>query len=109
MDLSSEEKNMCIEAEPAYGHMVCRCMHVSEQEIRAAVRAGAKTLDEVKFRTLAGMGRCQGGFCTSRVIQIMAEELQVSPVEITKRGGGSFILKGKTKSFRQEGSGEVAG
>ena len=99
IDLPSEEKNERLRAEPAYGHMVCRCMHVSEQEIRLAVRAGARTLDEVKFRTLAGMGRCQGGFCTSRVLKIMAEELQVSPTEITKRGGGSYILKGETRSF----------
>ncbi|MBW1913013.1 MAG: (2Fe-2S)-binding protein, partial [Deltaproteobacteria bacterium] len=73
-----------------------------EQEIREAVRAGAKTLDDVKFRTLAGFGRCQGGFCTSRVLQIMAEELNVSPVEITKRNDASYILKGKTKSLREE-------
>lgn len=105
MDLSSEEKNTRISAEPAYGHMVCRCMHVSEQEVRAAVRSGAVTLDEVKFRTLAGMGRCQGGFCTSRVIQIMAEELHVSPLEITKRGGGSFILTGETRSEGGTGKG----
>ncbi|MBW1942479.1 MAG: FAD-dependent oxidoreductase [Deltaproteobacteria bacterium] len=108
IDLPSDEKKDRIEAEAGYGHMVCRCMHVSEQEVRAAVRAGAKTVDEVKFRTLAGMGRCQGGFCTSRVIQIMAEELQVSPIEITKRGGGSYILKGKTKSFWEERPGEGA-
>lgn len=108
MELSTEEKNRRIAEKPAYGHMVCRCMHVSEQEVRAAVRAGAGTVDEVKFRTLAGMGRCQGGFCTSRVIQIMAEELQVSPLEITKRGGGSFLLTGKTKSLWEKGSGEVA-
>lgn len=108
MDLSSEERNIRINAEPAYGHMVCRCMHVSEQEVRAAVRAGANTVDEVKFRTLAGMGRCQGGFCTSRVIQIMADELKISPLEITKRGGDSFILKAKTKSFWNERCGEVA-
>jgi glycerol-3-phosphate dehydrogenase len=108
MKLSTEEKNKRIAEEPAYGHMVCRCMHVSEQEVRAAVRAGARTIDEVKFRTLAGMGRCQGGFCTSRVIQIMAEELRVSPLEITKRGGGSFLLTGETKSLWEKGSGEVA-
>jgi len=97
IDLSWEEKNRRISSKPAYGHMVCRCMHVSEQEVRAAVRAGARTLDEVKFRTLAGMGRCQGGFCMSRVLQIMAEELRVSQVEITKKGGGSFILTGETR------------
>ncbi|MBW1799680.1 MAG: FAD-dependent oxidoreductase [Deltaproteobacteria bacterium] len=102
IDLPEKDKNALIASEPGYGHMVCRCMHVSEQEIRATVRAGAGTLDEVKFRTLAGMGRCQGGFCTSRVLQIMSEELNVSPREITKKGRDSYILKGTTKSFRGE-------
>jgi glycerol-3-phosphate dehydrogenase len=104
VDLPEWEKNPLIQAEPRYGHMVCRCEKVSEQEIREAVRGGARTLDEIKFKTLAGFGPCQGGFCTSRVLKIMAEELKVSPVEITKRGGGSYIFKGKTKSFWEEGS-----
>jgi len=102
IELPEWEKNIRIRNEPRYGHIVCRCEKVSEQEIREAVRAGAKTLDDVKFRTLAGFGRCQGGFCTSRVLQIMAEELNVSPVEITKRNDASYILKGKTKSLREE-------
>ena len=102
IDLSPEEKNARIQSDPRYGHILCRCMHVSEQEIRAAVRAGATTLDEVKFRTLAGMGRCQGGFCTSRVLQIMAEELNISALEITKKGGGAYILKSTTKGFRTD-------
>jgi glycerol-3-phosphate dehydrogenase len=100
-DLPLWEKNARIEAEPGYGHMVCRCEKVSEQEIREAVKAGAYTLDEIKFRTLAGFGRCQGGFCTSRVIQIMAEELKVSPLEITKKGTGSHILTRETKSLQE--------
>ncbi|OEU44335.1 MAG: hypothetical protein BBJ60_10355 [Desulfobacterales bacterium S7086C20] len=79
--------------------MVCRCEKVSEQEIREAVRAGARTLDDIKFRTLAGFGRCQGGFCTSRVIQIMSEELAVSPLELTKKGGDSYILTSETKGI----------
>ena len=108
VDLPEWEKNPLVQAEPRYGHMVCRCEKVSEQEIREAVRGGARTLDEIKFKTLAGFGPCQGGFCTSRVLKIMAEELNVSPVEITKRGGGSYILKGKTKSFWEESSRRVA-
>ena len=107
IDLPEWEKNARIEAEPRYGHMICRCEKVSEQEIREAVRAGARTLDEVKFRTLAGFGRCQGGFCTSRVLQIMSEELNVSPLEITKKGKGSHILKGTTKPFWEGAQGRV--
>lgn len=102
MELPQSEKNARIQAEPRYGHMVCRCEKVSEQEIRQAVRAGAKTMDDIKFRTLAGFGRCQGGFCTSRVLKIMAEELNVSPTEITKKGGDSFILKSNAKPLKKE-------
>lgn len=101
IDLSTEEKNSKIQAEPRFGHIVCRCEHVSEQEIRAAVRAGARTLDDIKFRTLAGFGRCQGGFCTSRVLKIMSEELGVSPLELTKKGDHSYMLAGETKQLRE--------
>lgn len=101
IELSEPEKNAKIEAEPRYGRMVCRCEKVTEQEIREAVRAGARTLDDIKFRTLAGFGRCQGGFCTSRVLEIMSEELGVSPLELTKKGDGSYILAGETKNFKE--------
>jgi glycerol-3-phosphate dehydrogenase len=99
IELPTEEKKALIKKEPNYGHMVCRCMHVSDQEIRSVVRAGAKTLDEIKFEALAGMGRCQGGFCTSRVVKIISEELNISPLEVTKKGAGSEILKRETKSL----------
>jgi glycerol-3-phosphate dehydrogenase len=101
IDLPEWEKNARIQAEPGYGHMICRCEKVSEQEVREAVRAGAGTLDEIKFRTLAGFGRCQGGFCTSRLLKVMADELHVSPWEITKKGGESYILKGELKSIHE--------
>jgi glycerol-3-phosphate dehydrogenase len=100
IELSEGEKNAKIQTEPRYGHMVCRCEKVSEQEIREAVRAGARNMDDIKFRTLAGFGRCQGGFCTSRIIRIMAEELNVSPLEITKKGGESYLLTSETKDVR---------
>jgi len=102
IELSTDEKNSKIEAEPGFGHIVCRCEHVSEQEIRAAVRAGARTLDEIKFHTLAGMGRCQGGFCTSRALRIMSEEMGVSPLELTKKGGNSYILASPTKELAEK-------
>ena len=102
IELPTEEKNEKIQAEPEFGHIVCRCEKVSEQEIREAVRAGSRTLDEIKFKTLAGMGRCQGGFCTSRVLKIMSEELGISPLELTKKGGDSYILKAETKDLISE-------
>lgn len=102
IELPAEEKDKRIRGNPRYGHIICRCEHVSEQEVVEAVRAGARTLDDVKFRTRAGMGRCQGGFCTSRVLQIMARELSVSPLELTKRGGSSYVLKCETKELNKE-------
>jgi len=67
--------------DPAFGRVVCRCEGVTEGEIRAAIRArvGARTLDGVKRRTRSGMGRCQGGFCTPRLIEILGGELGLPP------------------------------
>jgi glycerol-3-phosphate dehydrogenase len=102
IELSTEEKNEKIRQNPRYGHIICRCEKVSEQEVVNAVRNGARTLDEVKFRTRAGMGRCQGGFCTSRVLKVMAREMGISPLQITKKGRESFILKSETKSLIEQ-------
>lgn len=76
-----------------YGRIVCRCEHVSERETVDAIRRGAHTLDGIKFRTRAGMGRCQGGFCSWRCMELLARERGVPIAEITKRGGGSWILR----------------
>ena len=94
--MNDKEREQAIAGIAEYGRIVCRCETVTEAEIRAAIRraAGAKTLDAVKRRTRAGMGRCQGGFCSTRVIQILCEELGVSPLEITKSGGESNLLLG---------------
>jgi len=97
-DLDNEEKNRKIQQCAAYGHLICRCEKVSEQEVRDAVKSGARTLDDVKFRVRTGMGRCQGSFCTPRVLQIIAEELNISPLEVTQSGGGSYILASRTKT-----------
>lgn len=97
IELSTDEKNEMIRNDPEYGHIVCRCEKTSEKEIRDVIRKGARNLDEIKFKTWTGMGRCQGGFCTSRVLQIMSEELGVSPLELKQKGGDSYILKSTTK------------
>ncbi|MBR0460186.1 MAG: NAD(P)/FAD-dependent oxidoreductase, partial [Victivallales bacterium] len=82
--------------DPAFGRIVCRCETVTEGEVRDAIRrpVGARTIDGVQRRVRAGMGRCQGGFCMPRVMAILAEELGISPLEITKSGGGSKVLTG---------------
>lgn len=93
--LSNAARAQLIAQDPAYGQIVCRCEMVTEAEIREAIRrpVGARTLDGVKRRTRAGMGRCQAGFCLPRTLEILAEELGVSPLEITKCGGNSRLLE----------------
>ena len=89
---SHEERQALVEADPRFGRLVCRCELVTEAEVHQAVDHGARTLDGVKFRTRAGMGRCQGGFCTSRVMQILSRRLGVPFHEVTKRGAGSWMV-----------------
>ena len=97
--MSFAQRQAYIAHNPAYGHIVCRCEEISEGEIVEAIRRtpGARSLDGVKRRTRAGMGRCQGGFCGPRVMEILSRELGAAPTEVTKSGGGSHLLVGKTK------------
>ena len=97
--LSDEERAELISKNPAYGRIVCRCETITEGEIIDAIRApsGARDVDGVKRRTRAGMGRCQGGFCGSKVVEILARELDVPMSEITKFGGDSKIIYERTK------------
>ena len=98
-ELSLSERNELIEKEPAYGQIICRCESISEGEILAAIHRplGATTVDGVKRRVRAGMGRCQGGFCSPRVIEILARELGVSQAEIVKSGKTSKYIVGTAK------------
>ncbi len=84
-----------------YSRIICRCETISEGEIISAIHTnpGATDIDGVKRRTRAGMGRCQGGFCQPFVAEILARELGVSLLEITKSGSGSELLFGKTKEI----------
>jgi len=91
-EMSPYEADELIRREPAYGEIVCRCESVSEAEIVAAVRAGHTTMDGSKFYTRAQMGRCQGGFCSYRILKIIQRETGLSLSEITKRGGASRLL-----------------
>ena len=100
--LSNEERHQLIQEIPEYGNILCRCEHVSEAEIKAAIHRplGAKTLDGVKFRTRAQMGRCHGGFCTSRLLKLLADELNCPVEELSKRGPKTELIIGKTKDLR---------
>ncbi len=97
--MTNEERKALIEKNPAYGRIICRCETITEGEIIDAIKApaGARDVDGVKRRTRAGMGRCQGGFCGSKVVEILARELGVEINEITKFGGDSKILYERTK------------
>lgn len=98
-ELPAKERAEKIRDNPAYGAIVCRCEQVSEGEILDAIHStlGARTLDGVKRRTRAGMGRCQGGFCSPRVMELLARELEVDLTEIRKSGNASQIVWEKTR------------
>ncbi|GHT68065.1 FAD/NAD(P)-binding oxidoreductase [Spirochaetia bacterium] len=92
-ELSPYDLDKLIAKESAWGNIVCRCEHVSEAEIVQAVRLGHQTLDGVKYFTRAQMGRCQGGFCTYKIIKIIMRETGLSWKEVTKHGGASRLLE----------------
>lgn len=97
--LSDEERKKLVAENSLYGRIVCRCETVTEGEIVEAIRRkpGAVDMDGVKRRTRQGMGRCQAGFCTPRVMEILSRELGVPMTEVTKRGGNSQFVIGRTK------------
>lgn len=99
--MSMEERNELIRQKPEYGTIVCRCEMVSEGEIIEAIHrpVGARSLDGIKRRTRAGMGRCQAGFCTPKTMEILERELGIPMEEITKSGGSSNIVLGRNKEL----------
>lgn len=98
-EASADEKNAIIKADKTFGRIICRCETVTEGEILEAVRTNPKPrdLDGVKRRTRAQMGRCQGGFCSPYIIDILHNELNIPYEKITKSGGKSYVIAGKTK------------
>lgn len=94
-----ETKNEIIAKNPEYAHVICRCETVTEGEILEAIRTNPKPsdVDGVKRRTRASMGRCQGGFCTPYIVELLSRELGIPYEAVTKFGGGSYINVGKTK------------
>ncbi|MBQ7680209.1 MAG: NAD(P)/FAD-dependent oxidoreductase, partial [Butyrivibrio sp.] len=95
--LSEEERAALIRREPVYGSVVCRCEGVTEGEILDAIRRkpGAVSLDGIKRRVRAGMGRCQAGFCTPRTIELLARELGIPEEQVCKNRPGSELLSGR--------------
>lgn len=98
-ELSLDEKNEIIKEHPEYAHVICRCEIVTEGEILEAIRTNPRPtdVDGVKRRTRASMGRCQGGFCTPYIIELLAAEMDCDFGDVTKFGGNSKINLGRTK------------
>ncbi len=98
-DLSPEEKARLVKEDPSYGRVICRCETVTEGEILACMKTPIPpcSVDGVKRRVNAGMGRCQGGFCGPRVVEILSRELHIPPDRVLKDKDGSYILTGKTR------------
>lgn len=100
--LSAEQAELLYRQNPEYANIICRCEMISEAEIRAAVRKGHTTLDGVKFAVRATMGRCQGGFCSLKIIHIIADECGCSVDEIIKNEKKSVIISGTAGDLQYE-------
>ncbi len=99
-ELTPEQQDVLIAENPLYGNVICRCETITEGEIMDAIHRplGARSMDAVKRRVRAGMGRCQGGFCGPKVLEILARELHCSPVEINKNNPNSYMAVSMNRS-----------
>lgn len=97
--MSKSQWNEAVKKDPAHGRIVCRCEKITEADIVTSIRRtiGARSVDAVKRRIRAGMGRCQGGFCSPRIVEILSKELGIPFEEVTKSGGESVFLLKRTK------------
>ncbi len=96
-NMDDREREALIASNPAYGRVVCRCNKVTEGEIVDAIKRGARTLDGIKFRTTAMFGRCQGSFCTVKIMEIMRRELGMDFDEMRKNLPNSAIVNGDVR------------
>ena len=98
-ECSREEQERLSQENPLYGNVICRCETITEAEILQAIHRplGARSMDAVKRRVRAGMGRCQAGFCGPKVLEILARELGCDPTQINKNNPGSYMVTGKTR------------
>ena len=103
--MTHEEQDALIKKDPRYGKIICRCEQITEGEILDAVHSLVvpTSIDAIKRRTRAGMGRCQGGFCQPRVLELLARELGEDWVNITLKGRGSNVLICPNRENAEEG------
>ncbi len=103
--LPREKQSSLVNKDSAYGEMVCRCEHVTKREVLTALNNpfGVRTIAAVKYRTRAGMGRCHGGFCLPRIVQILEKEYSMAADEITLKNKDSSLFVGRTKDLRRKG------
>ena len=99
--LSQEEQQKLIARNPDYGEIICRCQNITKQEIRDAIENpfGAKSISSIKYRSWATTGRCNGGYCLSRIADMLVKEYGLKPEEITYRSAGSEMFSGKVKQL----------
>ena len=97
--MTAGEQEEIIKENPKYGNIICRCETITEGEILDAIHRplGARSIDAVKRRVRAGMGRCQGGFCGPKVIEILSKELNIPVAEVNKNVTGSYMVSGKMR------------
>ncbi len=98
-DLSDEQQQKLIEKDPEYGEIICRCQNVSKREIRDAIenRFGARSVSSIKYRAWATTGRCNGGYCLAKIVDMLVNDYHMKPEEITYRGKGSELFSGEVK------------
>ena len=98
-ELSEEEQDKLIQSDPEYGEIICRCQHVSKREIRDAIDSifGDKSISSIKYRAWVTTGRCNGGYCLNRIVDMLIREYHLKPEEINWRGIGSEMFSGEVK------------
>lgn len=96
-ELPFDKWNEEIMKDPLAGKMICYCNKVTEREIVEAIKRGARTLDGIKFRTRAMFGRCQGGFCMTKILKILARELNIDESEILLKSRKSWLVDGRVR------------
>jgi len=103
-EMNSKEQSKLIKKDERWGRIICRCEHITEAEIIKALSnpLGSRTLSSVKFRARAGMGRCQGGFCTQHIIRIMENNLGIHIDDIKLKSSESNLFMGRNREVSDD-------